>query len=270
MVFDDPLAITRAHVLSVPTQVYCPDIRSLFSDPPNALVLLNKMEQAAWTALEQGPLASEAWRRQALSPAGNALPIAELRQHVLMAFNLPPSQYQLHLQYMLLPLLPSHLGVYRKGGHFLKLRHFPLAYVLAALKALVEIGESFDATKMMPKELVARISKLGVDYDQAHAKDMERLEKSNALLANFDPADFSYGISSGVVVHKTTGAKLEGVSAKDLDGADKAALQGYGRPYVDGKPGGVYYRYPRPPQPLPLLGSSSACCGSVPAGCTAA
>ncbi|CAE7836442.1 unnamed protein product, partial [Symbiodinium necroappetens] len=60
MVFDDPLAITRAHVLSV----YCPDIRSLFSDPPNALVLLNKMEQAAWTALEQGPLASEAWRRQ--------------------------------------------------------------------------------------------------------------------------------------------------------------------------------------------------------------
>ena len=30
------------------------------------------------------------------------------------------------------------------------------------------------------QELVARISKLGVDYDQAHAKDMERLEKSNA------------------------------------------------------------------------------------------
>ena len=57
------------------------------------------------------------------------------------------------------------------------------------------------------------------------------------LLANFDPADFSYGVSSGVVVHKTTGAKVEGVSAKDLDGADKAALQGYGRPYVDGKPG---------------------------------
>ena len=39
----------------------------------------------------------------------------------------------------------------RKGGHFLKLRHFPLAYVLAALKALVEVGESLDATKMTPK-----------------------------------------------------------------------------------------------------------------------
>ena len=52
-----------------------------------------------------------------------------------------------------------------------------------------------------------------------------------------------------MVVHKTTGAKLEGVSAKDLDGADKAALQGYGRPYVDGKPG----------KPVP----GSACCSTA-------
>eukprot|EP00434_Breviolum_minutum_P045628 symbB.v1.2.040951.t1/scaffold7655.1/size10050/1 len=44
MVFDDPLAITRAHVLSVPTDVYCPDIRSLFVDPGPALALLKKME----------------------------------------------------------------------------------------------------------------------------------------------------------------------------------------------------------------------------------
>ena len=149
------------------------------------------------------------------------------------------------------------------------------------------------------QELVERISKLGVDYDEAHAKDMARLEKSNALLANFDPADFSYGVTAGAVVHKTTGAKLEDVpSAKDLDGADKAALQGYGRPYVDGKPGracqgrqgecdslstcgmcnavvmhvpgGVYYRFPRPPQPLPLLGVSTACCSTSAGGCTAA
>lgn len=27
MVFDDPLAITRAHVLSVPTDVYCPGLK---------------------------------------------------------------------------------------------------------------------------------------------------------------------------------------------------------------------------------------------------
>ena len=104
------------------------------------------------------------------------------------------------------------------------------------------------------QELVDRIKKLGVDYDEAHAKDMERLEKSNSLLANFDPADFSYGLASGQVVHKTTGATLEGVpSAKEVDGADKAALQGYGRPYVDGKPGGVLLSSSQTHSPLKFL-----------------
>ena len=31
---------------------------------------------------------------------------------------------------------------------------------------------------------------------------------------------------------------MQAPSAKELDAADKLALQGYGRPYVDGKPGG--------------------------------
>ena len=31
---------------------------------------------------------------------------------------------------------------------------------------------------------------------------------------------------------------MQAPSAKELDGADKLALQGYGRPYKDGKPGG--------------------------------
>jgi len=44
------------------------------------------------------------------------------------------------------------------------------------------------------QELVERISKLGVDYDKAHAEDMDRLAKSNALLANYDPADFKHAV----------------------------------------------------------------------------
>ena len=50
----------------------------------------------------------------------------------------------------------------------------------------------------MVQELVARISKLGVDYDQAHAKDMERLEKSNApcmtLLGHQDKRNLLQGL----------------------------------------------------------------------------
>ena len=59
-------------------------------------------------------------------------------------------------------LLSNSVATYsclRKGGHFVKLRHFPLAYVLAALNALAEIGESFDATKMTPKERANSLKK---------------------------------------------------------------------------------------------------------------
>merc|ERR1711920_472900 len=89
MVFDDPLAITRAHILSVPTDTYCPDIRSLFTAPAAGLALLEKMDEAAWTVLRDGPLADEAWRRKELSPTGNERPVDTLRQHVMAAFNLP-------------------------------------------------------------------------------------------------------------------------------------------------------------------------------------
>jgi len=268
MVFDDPLAITRAHVLSVPTDVYCPDIRSLFVDPGPALALLKKMEDSAWAGLQNGHLASAEWRRKALSPAGNEMPLEALREHVIMAFNLPPSQYQLHLQYMLPPLLPSHLGVFRRGAHFVHLRHFPLKYVREALQKMQASGTAFpEAPTLTAAELVERISKLGVDYDKAHAEDMERLAKSNALLANYDPADFTHAVKGDEITDKHTMSKVEGPSAKELDAADKLALQGYGRPYVGGKPGGVYYSYPRSPEPLPLLETASMACAGV---CTAA
>lgn len=264
MVFDDPLAITRAHLLSVPTDVYCPDIRSLFVDPGPALALLKRIEDSAWAALRQGHLASAEWRRKTLSAAGNDMPIEALREHVIMAFNLPPSQYQLHLQYMLPPLLPSHLGVFRRGAHFMHMRHFPLKFVRETLQKMYATGAAFpEAPTLTAQELVERISKLGVDYDKAHAEDMDRLAKSNALLANYDPADFKHAVKGEEITDKHTRSKVEAPSAKELDAADKLALQGYGRPYKDGKPGGVYYSYPRSPEALPLMESKTAACDGV-------
>merc|ERR1712151_86143 len=142
MVFDDPLAITRAHVLAVPTDVYCADIRTLFTAPQAGLALLQKMDEAAWAAVRNGFLSSDPWRKKALSQAGNEMPIDSLRQYVIRAFNLPPSQYQLHMQYMLPPLLPSHVGVYKKGAHYVKMRHFPLSFIMEALQAFISKGQS--------------------------------------------------------------------------------------------------------------------------------
>ena len=122
--------------------------------------------------------------RARTAKAGNEMPIEALREHVIMAFNLPPSQYQLHLQYMwttkllvfavkkvwwvlqhavaldcagkvvsllqsaswqprLPPLLPSHLGVFRRGAHFMHMRHFPLKFVRETLQKMYATGAAF-------------------------------------------------------------------------------------------------------------------------------
>ena len=44
--------------------------------------------------------------------------------------------------------------------------------------------------------------------------------------------------SSQLVSRVLANVQLQAPSAKEVDGADKLSLQGYGRPYVDGKPGG--------------------------------
>lgn len=254
LVFDDPLAITRAHILAVPTDVYCADIRSLFLAPEAALGLLQRMEEAAWLALSQGPLADESWRKKALSKEGSEMNVEDLRRYVVRAFNMPPSQYQLHMQYMLPPMLPSHVGVFRRGAHFMKMRHFPCGYVQEACRALVAAKTTIaGAPQMDAEQLVEAIKAHGVDYDKAWADDMEFIKNANSKLANWDPADFEYAVNDGQVSSLTTGAAVESPTAKELDNLDKLAMQGYGRPYTDGKPGGMYYSFARDPALLPTL-----------------
>lgn len=61
------------------------------------------------------------------------------------------------------------------------------------MQALLNLRISTDRTA---PELVQRISSTfsEIDYSRAHGVDMERLEKSNALLANYDPADFTHAV----------------------------------------------------------------------------
>merc|ERR1712083_754127 len=104
----------------------------------------------------------------------------------MAVFNLPPSQYQLHLQYMLAPLIPTHLHQWRKNFHYIKMRHFPFSYVTKALQAFKRRDESLpNAAILTPDELVAEVSKRGVDYNQEYSSNIEAFKRSNELLANF-------------------------------------------------------------------------------------
>lgn len=254
MVYDDPLAITPAHLLATLADVHVPDIRSLFVDPAAGLKMVKEMDQAAWDAMAASHLADDAFRKKTLSPVGYALPVAKLRQKVLRAFNLPPSQFQLHMQYMLPPLLPSHYAIFRRGAHFAKGRHFPVPYVVEALEACMDAKKAFpNAPEMQPEDLIDAIKRLGIDYESYYAEDIAFIRRSNSFLANWKAEDFAHAIVDGKVCNKD-GSALDGApSAKDVDAADKLALQTYGRPYKDGKPGGSYYKFARAPEPLPTL-----------------
>ena len=114
--FDDPLALTRCHLCACPTDVYVPEMRHLFAAPAAGLALLRRLDDACWAAVEARFLADASWSGAALSQDALALTRSELRGHVVAGLNFPPSQYQLHLQYMLPPLTPFHYGLYRAGA----------------------------------------------------------------------------------------------------------------------------------------------------------
>lgn len=255
LVFDDPLAITRCHVLSLPMNMYIPDIRHLFLNPAEGKRMLITLEEKAWEGI-QFHLKDEEFKKQNFSAAARAMSPKELRGHVMKAFNLPPSQFQLHLQYMMPAMLPSHVGVFMKKLHFVKGRHFPLKYVLEALQVFIDQSITLpNAMDLSPEEFVKAIADKGIDYDAAHKEDLDKFAASNALLANFQQEDFEYASIDGKICNKDGSPAPEGApDAKAVGDKDKVVLQNYGRPYTDaGKPAGVFYKYAVEPALLPTL-----------------
>jgi hypothetical protein len=69
----------------------------------------------------------------------------ELKGHVCAGLNYPPSQYQLHVQFILPPLLPFHYHLYQRGTHFTHKRFFPVEYVTRNAARYTDISVTHDA-----------------------------------------------------------------------------------------------------------------------------
>jgi len=161
--------------------------------------------------------------------------LAGLRQHVICGCNFPPSQFHLHIQYMMMPLIPWQYQMYRNGAHYTAKRFFPLEYI----KAVLALGESMDITMETKVEDIIDHFESRVSYDKMHKECYAQVEKSHQLLANWKAADFETRIEGDDVVGSDR-PKAEMIAA------DKMVLQMYGRPYNDkGKPSGTYYKYAR-------------------------
>jgi len=246
IVFDDLLALAPCHVNCVPTDMYIADIRVLFEAPEAGLAVVKRLADAARGVARSQFFENRAWATKFLSSGMRSEP-AFVEEHAIAGFNYPPSQYQLHLQFMLPPLTPFHFAMYHAGNHYTRGRFFPLEYLIAGLELGIPIR---GAGNMDMGDIVALLERHGVRYDDIYNKCYERYGKSHSRAANWDPRDFSH-FSAGGAAFTRDGKLDDTVGVSDAVKCDKLSLQAYGRPYVaPGKPGGTFYSHAKD-APLP-------------------
>ncbi|CAJ1374600.1 unnamed protein product [Effrenium voratum] len=245
IVYDDLLAMSSCHLNALPTNHYVPDWKWLLRDPKGAKQLINILVQEAWEAtrsfLEHAEWRSFIYREGVTEEM--------IRQNIMCGFNSPPSQSQLHLQWIVLPLLPFHHQKLLDRTHAQKGRWFPLEYVLPILDLLEEEEKVFEVnTFTTAEDIISFFNGKGIVYNDVWEQSYARYCRSYEV-ANWKPKDFSYVVREGNV-HEITevrgGVLLAGKVAIEpcsLQAEDKLRLQNYGRKYSDGKPGGTYYKH---------------------------
>ncbi|KAF4653358.1 hypothetical protein FOL46_009233 [Perkinsus olseni] len=170
----------------------------------------------------------------------------------MSGFNYPPSQMQIHLQFILLPLMPFHARLLAEDKHFHFLRFFEYRYVRKVLQSLVDSSATVDLIGQFDAESVVDYIKdcTGVDYFTHHREMMSRFKHNNKIAANWRADDFEFAvISSGSsstdasVISLRSGEEVPNKNAPAIQADDKLMLQNYGRPYsIMGAPTGTYYR----------------------------
>jgi len=241
IVIDDLLALTPCHLNCIPTSKYIPDFRYLLKRPKDGLVILNNLFDISWRVLEEQFWNNEAWRKKIIKNA-DSLKVGDLKAHVAAGLNYPPSQYQLHLQFMLPPFLPFQYFQCLNGVHFTPGRFFPYEYV----RSILQLNEPYDLKEDTPVEVIIEHYKgKGVDYDAVHKVCYDRYQASHQKLANWSKEDFAAVIVNDKVYQFKDGDTLALTTddTKTPRDADKITLQNYGRPYKDGKPTGTYYQH---------------------------
>lgn len=256
LVFDDLLALAPCHLNSIPTAVYVPDWRHLLTNPEQGLLLVDAMFEQAFQAAKAQFWGNDAWRNKFLTPEAATLKDDEIRELVISGMNFPPSQFQLHLQFMMPPLLPFHFNLALVNQHYHKGRYFPKDYVKAVLRKQAELGcQAFASVceDTSIEEIMSYFDSHDVVYENYHATTVRLYAENQRRFARWDAKDFKYLVcgSSKRVLEVETWKEVAGIDASKIQAEDKLALQGYGRPYApDGKASGTFYAFPRSPDQL--------------------
>ena len=245
VVLDDLLCLSACHVNAVWAKHFIPDVRTLFTNPKAGLKVVNEM----FDAVKHVYLDSFVANKEFVASNVSNPPTSEEDWIDLAAcgFNTPPSQFQLHLQFVMFPVIPFHAAQLMKGLHFTLGRFCPFTYVKRALEVAAAQPGGLDVkitkdTKM--EEIFESVGKLGVCYKTMWTEMMTRLKAQQERHGAY-PKDNFNGVFSD--------AKGE----TDPNTAhDRLALTSYGRPYTaDNKPNADnHYSMSKRPGELPNFG----------------
>lgn len=262
LVMDDLLALSPLHFNVIPTTAYIPDWRYLLRRPSDGLQLIQQLLERCHVAANENFLQNEAWVRQFVRAGATFSPVA----HVACGFNYPPSQYQLHIQYIAPMMLPFQHAQFQRGVHFTAKRFFPFAYVASCLAVLRDRNEAMPPHLLEDKAPIEDIIKYflqthSIDYDSYHSTFLADFSAHEREFSNWRAEDFEGVVVAGPFGERflQTGSSVAGGtdsfvgrSVKAVIDGDKLELQNYGRPYVDGKPQGSFYAFPKQPAEIEM------------------
>ncbi|KEG09900.1 hypothetical protein DQ04_04471010 [Trypanosoma grayi] len=252
MVFDDPLALSPAHFCAIPTTDFIPDWRYLLCQPKRGLELVRSLLNACHKVLTEQFLENSEWKSTVLRS-----PDMEAKQHTLVGFNYPPSQNQLHVQYIVPPLMPHQFYMYCRGQHFTYNRFFPLSYVEKCLNELAKKDEAPDTQEFLLSlpidDLIVMLDKkCNASYQREHCAFLSRVEVLQNHFGNWAMDNFegvyhvpeNTGSNKGKLLFKKPSGESFYVDEPSAIAEDKKRLQNYGRPYDEKEnPSGGFYSF---------------------------
>jgi len=263
MAFDDLMALCPCHMNIIPTTQWIPDLRYILAKPAEGLKMVDTIKEIAHKVVKEQWLSNEEFKTKVIKDHAKYT-ADELCEHLVMGFNLPPSQSQLHMQCMLPPFTPFHFTMTKQQKHFGHGRFFTHEYIRAVLAT--QVAMPFDDSTL-GEEVIAFYKQHGVDYDVIHSRALQKFVDSHELLANWSASDFTYiatnkgdGAETLVPINEEVDpvagdAEAVNKMVGEVQKGDKDSLQNYGRPYQEsGRPSGTYYSFARgADSPLPAM-----------------
>ena len=259
-VYDDIMQTTMIHLNSIPTFVYIPDFRYLLSRPSIGLEIVGNLFRvgniAAKKMLENTNFCNKFYSEKARKDMMRMGFDDWIDTNVFAGFIFPPSQCQLHLQFILPPYVPYHSVLLAEGKHGDMGRFFPYRFVMKILETAIQESiqiEFKEIEEMTGIELANYLSKrYKIDYYKFFEECVGTNSRVSDYCANWKSDDFEYVVIDKRIVVKRDDGKVEtGISAVDMIKEDQKRFQSYGK-HRKGE-GGMklqYYSYARSPGEL--------------------